>query len=609
MFMLSPGALARVSVDGIFLDVNEALAKMLGYERETLIGTSLMQLTAEPDLEKSSGYLQQIRTGKIKQYSEEKRCLCSDGSELWVEASAQAVLDEQGAPRYLILAFKNISLRRQYMDELTQRERKTQLLLETAAEGFWVCDIEGHIVEANDAYCRMIGYSREALLQMHINQLDAIEQPHITREKISHILAKGHMRFKTKHRTASGALLPLWVNVSYRAELGDYLFVFFNDVSKEDQLTARMSERNRLFLTLIDTVPDAIIFKDAGGRWLLLNQNARRLLGFTEQEQEQEQEQERPWLRQTDQQLAASRPDFRELHAALGRHDDKTWQNAETYQYRQWVKTNEVNQRFLEIRKSPIFDAEGKRQAMLIMARDITELELTEQQLAVTKRSGERLRQQASQTQSLLLIISEYTLRQIGQELHDDLGQLLSGAAMLADSLAYQAESGATVDAKLARSITSLLNETTSKTRAISHGLYPVMSDNQNLVSMIDNLIDHQRSLGGLQVTFTTSCLSLFVNGEQALHLYRILQEAFSNIRRHSGASEAEVDLQCQNSLLNIIISDNGVGIPARKRQKFNHGIGMQSMQHRAAHIGAQFAISNKHRGGTSITIFMPLTN
>ncbi len=149
MFMLSPGALARVSVDGILLDVNQAFAQMLGYERDTLIGANLMQLTAEPDLEQSGGYLQQIRTGKIKQYSEEKRCLRSDGSVLWVEASAQAVLDEQGAPRYLILAFKNISLRRQYMDELTQRERKTQLLLETAAEGFWVCDTEEPIENAS----------------------------------------------------------------------------------------------------------------------------------------------------------------------------------------------------------------------------------------------------------------------------------------------------------------------------------------------------------------------------------------------------------------------------------------------------------------------------
>jgi PAS domain S-box-containing protein len=127
------------------------------------------------------------------------------------------------------------------------------LLVETPVEGFWLCDTEGHIFEANDAHCRMISYSRESLLQMHINQLDAIEQPHITRERISHILAKGHMRFKTKHRTASGGLLPLLVSVSYRAELGDYLFALSNDVSKGDHLTAGMSGRNRLFLKRIDT--------------------------------------------------------------------------------------------------------------------------------------------------------------------------------------------------------------------------------------------------------------------------------------------------------------------------------------------------------------------
>jgi len=117
MFMLSPGGLARVSVDGILLDVNNALAKMLGYERETLIGTSLMQLTAEPDLEKSGGYLQQIRTGKIKQYSEEKRCLRSDGSKLWVEATAQAVLDEQGAPMVVRFGWKRL-LRRYWMSKV-----------------------------------------------------------------------------------------------------------------------------------------------------------------------------------------------------------------------------------------------------------------------------------------------------------------------------------------------------------------------------------------------------------------------------------------------------------------------------------------------------------
>ena len=88
------------------------------------------------------------------------------------------------------------------------REHYLQTIIETTADGFWVVDTAGHIVEVNEAYCRMSGYARNEILGLRIGDLEADETPEDTANRIQRIVSNGFELFRTRHRRKDGRLFP-----------------------------------------------------------------------------------------------------------------------------------------------------------------------------------------------------------------------------------------------------------------------------------------------------------------------------------------------------------------------------------------------------------------
>ncbi len=153
------------------------------------------------------------------------------------------------------------------------------VVIRTAMDGFWLTDIQGRILEVNDAYCRLTGYSRQELLTMPISEVEAREKPEDTQRHIQRIIESGSDRFESKHRCKDGRIVDLEVSVNYLAVEGGRLFAFLRDITERKKRQRELEEANALNSSLIQAIPFGVDIVDAEGNILYLNPRLESVFG------------------------------------------------------------------------------------------------------------------------------------------------------------------------------------------------------------------------------------------------------------------------------------------------------------------------------------------
>jgi len=130
---------------------------------------------------------------------------------------------------------------------IKRAEEQYRTIVRTALDGFWLTDIKGQILDVNEAYCQLIGYSREELLKMNIPDIEAVENSEATAEHIKKVIKMGGDRFETRHRGKNGKIIDLEVSVNYLGIEGGRLFVFLRDITERKKAReALLKSQNEL---------------------------------------------------------------------------------------------------------------------------------------------------------------------------------------------------------------------------------------------------------------------------------------------------------------------------------------------------------------------------
>jgi two-component system sensor kinase FixL len=200
--------------------------------------------------------------------------------------------------------------------------------------------------------------------------------------------------------------------------------------------------------------------------------------------------------------------------------------------------------------------------------------------------------------------ISEREQRRLGQDLHDGLGQSMTGIAFLAKVLQQKLQAKSLEEAEAAGNIASLINEALSQTRRLSRGLCPAVLDSNDIEAALEQLAENLRTLFSVSCELQCEPEIKITDNAVAVHLYRIAQEAATNAIKHGQAKNIGLSLTSNNSRMVLKIKDDGSGLPAVAHA--GKGMGLRVMHHRARMIGATIGLRPSKEGGVTVTCSLP---
>lgn len=230
---------------------------------------------------------------------------------------------------------------------------------------------------------------------------------------------------------------------------------------------------------------------------------------------------------------------------------------------------------------------------------------------AILQRSRTQLRtakDSQRQLSGMLISAQETERRRLASELHDDFSQRL---ALLALRLENVAEAIPVSPEEANRQLYELVNsisEIGADLHALSHQLHSSTLESLGLVPAVAGLCKEFTSQQHVKVDFTSDGIPGSVNPEEALGVFRIVQEGLRNLKKHSGAQEAWVSLRGNGELLEVTVRDQGCGFDLAKLGE-NPGLGIRSMEERARLLNGEFKVHSHPGEGTTIQASVPFTS
>jgi len=248
----------------------------------------------------------------------------------------------------------------------------------------------------------------------------------------------------------------------------------------------------------------------------------------------------------------------------------------------------------------------------MVLLRDVTERVRMQNELRASlenqKRAEADLRESRDSLRELsaaLQSIREEEKTRIARELHDELGQALTALKMEASAIADELEPDQAVLARRATGMKQLIDQTVASVRRISADLRPVMLDNLGLAPTLEWLVRTVAARSGLEIDLFMPDEDLGVSGDAATAIFRIVQEALTNVVRHAGASHVHVEVVRVGGDVRVRVVDDGHGISESDQRKAR-SFGLLGMRERAYVLGGGFHIKSSNSDGTTVEATIP---
>lgn len=465
----------------------------------------------------------------------------------------------------LIRRLENLGDKREQSATQREHEGRLQAILKTAVDGIITIDERGVIDSANPAACRMFDYPLEELVGRNVNIL--MPEPHHSEhdEYLANYDKTGHAKIigigrEVVGKRKNGKLFPIDLAVSEIATPGRKLFTgFLRDISERKETEATLRRYERIVSAcddLLSFVGRDYVYREVNDAYVRFHGQPReKIVGSTIADLYGQGFFEREIQPRVDRCLAGE-----DLH------------------YETMFNLPRRGRRWLDVRLSPYRSPDGAITGFAVNARDMTERKELEKQIA-----DSRVEEQ----------------RRIGRELHDNLGQQLTGIEFMSQALSERLEATSHRHAVDAAQIAELVREAVSHTRALARGLNPVVFEADGLMAALEQLAENTSRLYQTNCRFQCDKPVLVSDNSVATHLYRIAQEAVQNAIRHGKPPLVEIGLKQTRERIILSIRDNGKGIPKRLPKK--RGMGLHVMHYRATLAGGSLVVLRSEEGGTEV--------
>ena len=253
---------------------NRRWAQMLGYELSEVHPSirSWKNLIHPDDRPGVMESLEKHLRGEADAYETEHRLRHQSGRWVWVLDKGRVIKrDADGRALRVCGTHLDVTERKQAEETLRLQADQYASILSTTSDGVWLIDEDGRLLDVNENYCRMSGYTREELLSLKIADLDGAETVSQVQHHLRLVIERGSDRFETRHRTRDGRLYDVEVNTSYWANCGRFI-AFVRDITARKQAEQQLRESRRFERTTIDSLHAHVCVLDENGVILDVNQ-------------------------------------------------------------------------------------------------------------------------------------------------------------------------------------------------------------------------------------------------------------------------------------------------------------------------------------------------
>jgi PAS domain S-box-containing protein len=457
---------------------------------------------------------------------------------------------------------------------LRASEQRYHVLFNRGPLPMWVYDpVTLRLLDVNDAALQRYGYAREEFLRLNLRDLRPAEEVPALEQALREPPAQRY-GLEWRHRTRAGEILHVRIFAAdtefdgRRARL-----VLAEDITAAREAQAETHRLREQLASMLDGMVDAVCLFSRDGRFLFVNERARRLA-----------QPRRPV--QIGQKVDENFPEF------LGTQPREALQRAlDTGEPQRVEEFDFGTGAWGEFRMYPQGDA------VLVFITNITKRKVAE---GLAREREARL----AHLSHRLLRAQEEERRQIAREMHDELGQSLVALKLnLQAALADPALRGQRLEDS-----TSIVERMIEQVRDRSLDLHPAVLDDVGLLAALDWLCARQSARSGVPIDVRGARPLPRLTREAEGAFFRIVQEALSNSLKHARAGRIEVNLVHDPVAIELTVRDDGCGFdPGQVEREHPESLGLISMRERAELIGAVFAVHSEPGRGTRIVVRLPL--
>ncbi|MHB8723449.1 MAG: PAS domain-containing protein [Steroidobacteraceae bacterium] len=531
------------------------------------------------DAERYSRLLTPDATDDTGFYQSEFRIRLPGGEYKWLLDRGRVVeRSADGAPIKAVGISLDIDAQKRLELDLRESEQRFRGAFEFAAIGMALVASDGRWLRVNRSLCRIVGYTAEELLATDFQSITHPEDLGTDVERMRQMLdgTLSHYDIEKRYVHKHGHIVWVLLSVSLvrgAAAESTYFVSQIQDITERKLAERRLIDSEQRYRTVADLVPGFVfegVVRDGHPHPIWVSDGFQRVYGCT-LEKIMELGGDRdfcdaaPWV-----QIPAGASES-VCESDVG--TDVSLKNADGAQ------------RWLRVVARRVRDGAGTDvDRVLGVAEDVTERKRLESALReATYREHQRL----------------------GQEIHDGLGQELTGIAYLASSLATEAARASSPLAPDLTRLAEVARHAIESCRSIARGVSPLTESRGSLLQSLRQISDLAAASGHASVSFEAiEHASLTLPSESCDQLHRITQEALNNALKHAGADHIKVSIQVDPTKVRIKVIDDGRGLIVSREAPGGRGI--DGMRQRASSIGARLRVETRHGGGAAVVCECP---
>ena len=506
--------------------------------------------------------------------------------------------------------FEDISERKLADEALRASEEKYRGLFTNMTEGFALCEIitdddgrpvDYRILEVNQAWEEQTGLTAAEVTGKSVKQLIPNLEQHWIDNYGEVALSGDPVHFENYNQ-----FTHRWYEIyAYSPQKGRFVTMVQN-ISERKGAEEALKEREQRFRTLIENLRSGVALIDEKGRFVTINTSFLEMFGLSK---------DSTILNVNDQDWAAWQ---------VYREDGVTLLPVDEHPVRQALLTGKPVRNktvgvkrpsggdltWMTINAEPTFNEDGTLRFLIATYHDITERKQAEEAIQRYSRELENhrnhleelVKQRTEELQTLshrLIMVQEEERRNLSRELHDQTGGSLT---VLNLQLAKALRTPETMKSEVQEALKSV-KELVTQVRTLSSTLHPGMLEDLGLVHTLAWYINDFSNKTGIEVRFEHSGMETKLAADLNINIYRMIQEALTNIARYADVKEARVSISMDNQVVKLTVEDEGAGFDLEAQSR---GVGLRGMRERVLALKGDINVISAPGKGTCIEVILP---